>query len=281
MARGPGYPYINLADAVGLARKLYDYTKRSPANLNAALKDAWGYSLTSSSGIKVVAAMRYFGLVEVTESKTPDKPDTVRLTDRAYRILVDDGDSPERAKAIRAAMLAPKAYKLCWDTWGADLPPSMRSSLIFDRGFIDASVDGFLANYKKSLDFSGLVKQKNTGYSDDDENSVENSAVSGDNIESAGLQSVSQDAIKPEQHPKPKDLAHIEALPGQAFFTARRTKGMRQEVFVLTEGDVTISFPETISPDSFEDFSDWLAILLRKMKRNIAKPTPDVLDNQG
>ena len=280
MARGPGYPYINLADAVGLAKKLYDYSKRSPANLNTAMKDAWGYSLTSSSGIKVVAAMRYFGLVEVTESKAPDKPDTVRLTDRAYRILVDDGDSPERAKAIRAAMLAPKAYKLCWDTWGTDLPPSMRSSLIFDHGFIDASVDGFLVNYKKSLDFSGLAIQKNVDRSDDDENSADKSAGNGDDAERTGVQSKQQDTVKLELPLKPKESVDASGSVDHGLAKPRRAQGMRQEVFALAEGDVTISWPESISEESFQDFNDWLSILLRKVKRNVAKTaapeTPEI-----
>ena len=47
---------------------------------------------------------------------------------------------------------------------------------------------------------------------------------------------------------------------------------MRQEVFALTEGDVTIQWPEVLSADSFQDFDDWLAILKRKIKRSVVAP---------
>ena len=47
---------------------------------------------------------------------------------------------------------------------------------------------------------------------------------------------------------------------------------MRQEVFALTEGDVTIQWPEVLSPDSYQDFDDWLAILKRKIKRSVVAP---------
>lgn len=43
---------------------------------------------------------------------------------------------------------------------------------------------------------------------------------------------------------------------------------MLQEVFNLDEGPVTLSFPATMSPESYQDLSDYLALFLRKAKRN-------------
>lgn len=49
---------------------------------------------------------------------------------------------------------------------------------------------------------------------------------------------------------------------------------MRQETFTL-EGSksVTIQFPDQMSPEDYEDFKDWLAILERKVGRTVAKPS--------
>ncbi len=55
---------------------------------------------------------------------------------------------------------------------------------------------------------------------------------------------------------------------------------MRQEVFTLAEGDVTIQWPESISEESFEDFNDWIAILLRKLKRNV-RPVNSEIENRA
>lgn len=43
--------------------------------------------------------------------------------------------------------------------------------------------------------------------------------------------------------------------------------GMLQEVFTLEEGPVTLTFPSSLSSDSYQDLSDHLAIFLRKAKR--------------
>jgi hypothetical protein len=42
---------------------------------------------------------------------------------------------------------------------------------------------------------------------------------------------------------------------------------MLQEVFNLEEGPVTLTFPVELSPESYQDLSDHLAIFLRKAKR--------------
>ena len=43
----------------------------------------------------------------------------------------------------------------------------------------------------------------------------------------------------------------------------------RREVFALPEGDVTLTFPENLSPGSYEDLESYFQIFLRKAKRRI------------
>lgn len=261
MARGPGYPYINLEDAVGLAKKLYDFAKRTPANSLTVLKDTWGYSPTSSSAVKIIAAMSYFGLVEVVSSSSENKVQSLRITDRAYRILVDMAESEERQQAIRDAFLAPKAYKLCWDTWGNEPPPSMRSVLLFTHNFIESTVDQFIANYKKSLTFANMGRIDAIKSSPNEDESAQNSVGFGGNKAADDLDSASASVVF--------NVAPIARhQTNNAPANLQGVTGMKQEVFTLAEGNVIISWPEHISPESFEDFNDWISILLRKVKRN-------------
>jgi len=44
--------------------------------------------------------------------------------------------------------------------------------------------------------------------------------------------------------------------------------GMLQEVFVLEEGPVTLTFPASLSADSYQDLSDCLSLFLRQAKRH-------------
>ena len=43
--------------------------------------------------------------------------------------------------------------------------------------------------------------------------------------------------------------------------------GTRQEVIALAEGDVTITFPDNLSPTSYEDLESYFELFLRKAKR--------------
>jgi hypothetical protein len=44
--------------------------------------------------------------------------------------------------------------------------------------------------------------------------------------------------------------------------------GMLQEVFNLDEGPVTLTFPASLSVESYQDLSDYLGLFLRKANRN-------------
>jgi hypothetical protein len=270
MARGPAYPYINLEQAVELSRQLYDYAKRTPANLEAVMKEKWGYSLTSSSAGKLVAALKYYGLADVFAGEK-DKGDTIKISDRAYRILVDEPESAERKQALKDAFLSPKAYKLCWDKWGTELPPSMKSTLIFQEGFVETTVDAFLTNYKKSLEFAGL--------SESDKQDANSPAGAAGNPNGAGVQFTPPPTPAPT--PAPAGGAGVGAAVGRTpAAIPPKGVGMRQEVFALAEGDVTIQWPEQLSPDSFQDFTDWLKLLERRIKRSVqtSTPTPPAVD---
>jgi hypothetical protein len=50
--------------------------------------------------------------------------------------------------------------------------------------------------------------------------------------------------------------------------------GVRQDLFSLPEGTVTVSWPASISQESFQDIADWLTILERKIKRSVKSTDP-------
>ena len=72
----------------------------------------------------------------------------------------------------------------------------------------------------------------------------------------------------------PRDVPTERPPPPQI----RRQPGMNQDVFTLEEGDVVLQWPASLSPESFEDFKDWLDLMARKVGRAVkeaAPPGPD------
>lgn len=51
--------------------------------------------------------------------------------------------------------------------------------------------------------------------------------------------------------------------------------GMKEAVFPLDEGQAVVQWPDRLSPESFEDFENWLHIVIRKAKRSIRTDDPD------
>ena len=251
MARGPAYPFVNLEEAVEFTRKMYVYTRRSPAEANCVVQEAWNYSPTSSGGKKVLAALGYFGLLESDSASGEGRK--VRLTDRAYRILIDDANSAERRQALRDAALSPKSYLLCWTRWGKEMPLSMRSNLIFGEGFIESTVDNFLVDYKKSMEYAGLL-----------EDASDPPSIS-DGVDLASQQHMPEAGLAQASTP------YVQVSPDHPVAPSEPSSGERSDVFSLNEGPVRLSWPKALSEESYQDLSDWLDLMKRKIQRTVSR----------
>src|SRR5882724_1425513 len=296
MARGPAYPSVNLQEAVELARKLYDYAKRSPVLMDATMKDVWKISPTSSNAGKLSAALKYFGLTE--EGNGVEGKKTIKVSDRAYRILVDAEDSPERIQSIRDAALSPRWYLYCWNKWGADVPQAARSHLIFEQKFVESTADEFLKDYKATITFAGITgKDKIQENPASGGESSKNLIKVGDYVQWEALGVLKLPEARRVVSLTDDGFAFVEGsqtgIPVKELQTAEKPvtptvnkplrsfgapeKGMRHEIFSMTEGQVAIEWPAVLSKESFEDFKDWLKILERKIGRSVVgkEPTSD------
>ena len=305
MGRGPSYPYVGLEEAIVLTRKMYDYTKQTPAPMESVVKEAWKYSSTSSGAQKVLAALRAFGLIE-------DAPDTngksIKITSRAVRILLDESDSPERKEEIRKAALAPKWYDYCWRTWGKDMPPSMRPNLLVEHSFVESTVEGFLKDYRKTIAFAGLLDDVIFSKNYESTNKNDHSFKVGDYVqwEAQGVLRMPvakkiasvldngnfvlvEDSTSPIPtselilHDPPE--ADKPIMEPQNIFspaiTKTLTKGgttMASESFALSEGGFTLqlSWPSVITEEGFEDFIYQLDGLKKKVRRAVRKEAAGV-----
>jgi hypothetical protein len=314
MGRGPSYPYVGLEEAISLAQKMYDYTKRAAAPVDSIITDAWKYSATSSSGIKVLAALKAFGLVE--DAAAASGKASLKLTPRSIRILLDDQDTAERREELRKAALSPKWYEYCWKTWGKEMPPSMKSNLLIEHGFVDSTVESFLKDYRKTVAFAGLLddvifsenydsdKESNTGPKVGDwvqyelkgilqmpearklvriEKDDEHGAFGFVEGQNGGIPYKALiKAEPPAAESKPKfQPPNIFVPPVTGHFSpaivppSRGETKMETQSFSLAGGlSAQVQWPSNISAEDFEDFEYQLAGLTKIVKRAIRKDAP-------
>lgn len=154
--RSPAYPYIGLAEAVervGVFQKVY---RSGAASIEAASR-LWGFKKTGSVPLQVVAALKYFGLMDDIGKGSKRQ---IRLTEQALRILLDqDETSPERLQALQKAALGPKIHAEMWEQWGAELPPDpqIKNYLLFEKKFNPEITDWLISEYKQAISFANLA----------------------------------------------------------------------------------------------------------------------------
>lgn len=304
MGRGPSYPYIGLEEAVVQARKVYDYAKRGPAAAESVVTEGLKYSATSSSGEKVLAALKYFGLLEDAATSNGK---AVKLTQKAIRILLDDQNSAERQEELRSAALAPKWYEYCWKKWGTEMPPAMRSNLLIEHGFVESTIDGFLKNYKASIAFAGLLDSVQPAKAEESKEKSGYIPKVGEYVQWESQGTLRMPAAKRVTGFSPdRDFAFVEGSPTgipieevipsdppaqedsvkpQTFFTPSQPKPnvastggskMQTETFALPDG-VTgqLQWPSVITSEAYDDFVYQLEGLKRRVLRAVKKDLPE------
>ena len=153
--RSPAYPAISLKAALKKVEDFYQIEGRNIAFLTVALSHL-GYSPTSGSGLKVVAALSSYGLIDVVGSGKNRK---MKLSELALRIVLDKRENqPEKIQLIQGLALKPKIHQKLWNLWGAEFPSidSMCHHLIFEEGFNEKFVKNFVKDYRETIEFAQL-----------------------------------------------------------------------------------------------------------------------------
>lgn len=310
--RSPAYPFINLETALERAKQFHDNEQRNAANVTVAATH-WGFAEGSSYAAQTIASLIYFGLMQ--DEGTGDRR-TVQLTQTALRILLDNRpDSQERAQLIKQAALTPKIHKQLWDKgWTALSDANLRHRLLFEweTPFNENAIDGFIAEYKSTIAFAKLVESDKITSDDGVKPKLEEENTSGGTgAVGSGFKPQIGDYVQWEpkgilQFPEPKRVTSISADGNFAFVEGSGTglplaeltpqqkpvsaqahhpvsplgkSAMRQDIFSLPEGTVTIQWPTPLSADSIQDFKDWLKIVERKVARSTEAPTQEQSDD--
>lgn len=150
--RSPGYPMLNLEQAVEKSRMLYNEDKRSFAPRPVIVRHLGYKDENSGIGNRELSALRQYDLLE-------EKDGEYRVSDIAYALLFLSEASEERGAALSRAALSPAIFKELWVKYRNDVSnDTMSDFLIHKKGFNPASVNQVVENYRASILFANLTE---------------------------------------------------------------------------------------------------------------------------
>ncbi|HTM54488.1 MAG TPA: hypothetical protein VL175_10695 [Pirellulales bacterium] len=293
--RSPNYPFVDLPAAIEKVRVLYRAVGRHAVGTDVLIQKM-GYTPKSSSGKKVLGALRAFGLVDDTRV---GRDQLLKLSDRALDIVADyrEGDAEWNA-AIRAAARSPKIHAAVLGRYSGSLPPDdeLRRYLVrvYDPPFTDAGAGDFIAEIRSTLAYA-----ERTGPEvDTSENGIDPEPSQREVRVGSFVQWTSQGV---DRFPKPLpvvgvdgDWAFLEGSPTgvpmselavvdvpnpetnlnpptNPFYRPigdeEPKAGAALERMTLDEGPVKLEWPSELSPESVAEFEYWLAGLVKRAKR--------------
>ena len=155
--RSPEHPAFGLREAIEKARVLYRAEHFNYASVATALEH-WGYKPKSGSGLRLIAALGHFGLLE--EEGTGDAR-KVKLSDRGKVIVLKNPGDPEWDRAVHKAALAPSIYLKLWEEWSGNGRLPSAQTMTFDLnlkwGFNPNAIESFISDFKGSLEFAKIL----------------------------------------------------------------------------------------------------------------------------
>lgn len=294
--KSPSYPSVPFANALDAVAKIESQYRSSAVGREEAAK-LIGYSALSGPATNALAALASYGLVERAGKGM------VRVTPLARSILHPANEAERVDGTIRAAM-GPPLFKEIREQF-PDVPVPPEGGVVnylnragFNPSAVPKAAKAFLSTAEMlqgmkvdesygSLTDSGLesnLPDKRFG-----------SASVGDFIqwESQGVLQfetprrvrwISDDgthlAVEGSDTGIPMSQAILETAPAATarmqipppsnnLQTQEATKeGQRKAVFPVSEGDVTFVFPEGMTLDGIEELEAYLAVFLKKEKRN-------------
>lgn len=250
--RSPAYPSSTLTDSVQRAKQFFGKEGKHPAPVLVAVTH-WGYAPKSSGGLLTISALKAYGLMKDEGS---GKERVIRLSQRGLDIVRDDReDSPERDSLLKEAALTPKIIRDLVDEYpdGGASAETLKYFLV-KREFNPNAVSDVLKVYDDAKSYLILDAESN---SEDSDGEPETSIGKPADVEGK------------EERKAPVIIKDDVVAATNALKVLTPGGSMRQETFALDTGDVTIQWPSKMTVESYQDFSDWLDILKRKVKRNV------------
>ncbi|RWM83770.1 MAG: hypothetical protein EOR81_02195 [Mesorhizobium sp.] len=253
--RSPNYPNTDLGSALAMARKIYEKDNRNKVP-QLVIAQHLGHEGLSGPALGKLGAMRAYGLLD-------GSGDELRVTDDALTAIMAPEGSPDQRAALGRLASQPSLFRdIRKELPGFPSEPSLRWWLA-KRGFSPEAAAKAIKAYLGTL---RLVPESSGSYNPQGETSDEEATMEPEQIAAVGS---ARPALRQHWSQMARPIAN-EVQPGT-----------RQEIITLDEGDVTITFPENLSPDSFMDLKEHLELFLKKMTRRAERAQEAAADDKA
>jgi hypothetical protein len=302
--RSPGYPAINLAQAIKRTDEFYRAANRNAISFTATA-NAWDYAIKSSGALTAVAALKSFGLLDEVEAGSGR---TFKVSSLGLKIVADKRpNSEERDAAIREAALRPKIHADIWRNYNGSIPidVELQYRLENDWEFNINAIPAVIKEFKETISFAKLTASDTLSEGDGDTDGEKpplpppnvkvgdfvqweprgilqfkepRKVVKIDTFDNGHYVFVEGSAVgmpmsevKLEEPPPPPDPLKVPLIESPLPPSSGGGSGggsvttMRQDVFSVDEGDVILRWPTPLSADSLELVKLWLDIVPRKL----------------
>jgi hypothetical protein len=211
--------------------------------------DAWGIKAKAYTD-RIVAALRYFGLMEY-QGHGDER--LVVVSDEGRRYLRAQRDEI-RQEVIAGAALRPRQIARYWSAWRADRPADAAclDDLILVNGFSETGAREFLKVYDGTISFIGPSRLGPP---------LGRAVVAGETETAIPSRNLEASDSPTSQAPRP---TRAEAAP---VWEGSRVEPTEEERFVADEGPVLIRFPHGLGPASVDDLEAFFALFIRKARR--------------
>jgi hypothetical protein len=125
-----------------------------------------GFEKEHGEASRFMAALKSFGLIDEFD-------DRIKLAQRGIDIVARAEGDPQRTRALQDAAISPGVYReIIREYQDSGLPSdiALRSDLIAIKRFNPNVVDGFIADFRDTLEFSGLSDLSVLDLEEGDEN---------------------------------------------------------------------------------------------------------------
>jgi hypothetical protein len=240
--RSPAHPIIDLPEAIGLIEKLYRADRTHPVDRSVAATNI-GYSGLTGRSMGVLSTLRQYGLIDTMNDSQ------VKVSNLSKHILFPEDEREKRQNLVKAA-LSPKLFQDIHEKYGGSLPSDgSLIAFLVRQGFFDTAAQTVVRVLRSTFDYAGVGKfpPEPEGIEEETEDEAE------------------EDPMAENPRQAPPQAQSVPAVLSSG--TVATPEGVHREVFAVDEGEVTLTWPKEMSQESYQDIEDWLAILLRKMKR--------------
>jgi len=162
--RSPNYPAFSLEEAVKKIKILWEKDGKVGADADVVLKHL-GYSAKSGPALRALSTLKKFDLIV-------ERDDHIALSQRALDLVVYSRSDERHLRALREAALKPQIYQELHTKFGESLASdeTLNAELIRRYNFNPKMVNGLLSDFRRTIEFAGLIRTENKNQEERAEN---------------------------------------------------------------------------------------------------------------